>query len=86
MRCYREAARLALEQAGCEEVLETESFELAVPYDRISSVKDLADPPHVVILEESFTDVARFRIRVRRSRVEEFKRVLRERRLVAESR
>jgi uncharacterized YigZ family protein len=77
VRCYREAARLALESAARVEVFETETVEIRVPYDRISEVKALADPPHVVIVEEEFTDIARFRIRVRKSRVDEVRRDLR---------
>jgi uncharacterized YigZ family protein len=78
VRCYREAARLALENAGSEEVFQAETFELVVPYERVSHVKNLLDPPHVVLLEEEFSDLARFKIRVRKSRVDQFRRFLRE--------
>jgi uncharacterized YigZ family protein len=77
VRCYRETARLALEKAGSEEVFETETLELVVPYERVSEVKGLVDPPHVVLVEEEFTDDARFKIRVRKSRLEQLKRTLR---------
>lgn len=78
VRCYREAARLALEQAGREEVFDADVLDLSVPYERVSAVKGLVDPPHVVLVEESYSDVARFRIRVRKSRVEELQRRLQE--------
>jgi putative IMPACT (imprinted ancient) family translation regulator len=76
VRCYREAARLALEQAGREEVFATEPVELRVPYDRVSIVRRLIDPPNVVLVEESFSDVAQFRLRIRKSRLKEVKRIL----------
>ena len=76
VRCYREAARLALEQSGAEEVFEAEVLDIVVPYEKVSAVKGVIDPPHVVILEEEFSDVARFRIRVRKSRSETVKRAL----------
>ncbi len=81
VRCYREAARLALEQAGGEEIFDAEILDLSVPYERVSAVKGLIDPPHVVLVEEGYSDIARFRIQVRKSRVEELKRILREKKL-----
>jgi len=78
VRCYREAARLALEQAGGEEVFAAEVLEIVVPYEKVSAVKGLIDPPHVQMLDESFSDVAQFRIRVRKSRLEELRRRLEE--------
>ncbi len=69
VRCYREAARLALDSSGREEVLDTDILGVVVPYEKISLVKSLLDPPHVVLVEESFSDVAQFQLRVRKSRV-----------------
>jgi putative IMPACT (imprinted ancient) family translation regulator len=82
VRCYREAARLALEMAGREDVFDAELLELRVPYDKVSFVKNLVDPPHVVLVEESFSDIARFRIRVRKSRLEEIERALKDLRIL----
>lgn len=78
VRCYREAATLALEQAGREEVFDADILDLTVPYENVSAVKGLIDPPHVVLAEESYTDVAQFRLRVRRSRVKELRKALRD--------
>jgi len=78
VRCYREAARLAIEQADREEVFDADILDLRVPYDKVSSVKGLIDPPHVALVEEDYSDLARFQLRVRKSRMEEVRQALRE--------
>jgi uncharacterized YigZ family protein len=66
-RCYRDAARLALEQAGAREVLDREEIEVVASWDRIADVRRLIDPPDVVLLAEEPADRARLRLGVRRS-------------------
>jgi uncharacterized YigZ family protein len=68
VRCYRQAAREALADSGERVVLVTDDFEIDAAYAQIAAVKRLIDPPDVVLLEESFGDRARFRLRVRRGR------------------
>ena len=80
-RCYREAARAALAEAGREEVFDREDLEIETSYENVSTVRRLVDPPGVLLAAESFSDRARFRISVRLSRIGEIKRKLEEARI-----
>lgn len=80
-RCYREAARLAIEAAGKVEVFDTERFGLSVPYEKIDSAKRLLLALDVTLERESFAEQAEFVCRVRKSRVAEFRRRLAEERI-----
>lgn len=80
-RCYREAARRALEASGGEEIFDRVEVEVEAPYDRIAAVKALVDPPHVLLEREEFGEIARFRLGVRRSRLAGLENKLREARL-----
>jgi uncharacterized YigZ family protein len=68
VRCYRQAAREALAASGRNVIFATDDFEVDASYAQVASVKRLVAPPDVVLLDESFGDRARFRLRVRRSR------------------
>lgn len=81
VRCYRAAAHAALEDAGTEIVLSTETIEIDAPYGGIAAIKRLIDPPDVTLLDEIFVERARFRVAVRRSRLKEIERALREARI-----
>jgi uncharacterized YigZ family protein len=81
VRCYREAAREALADAGAEEVFDAVDLVIDAPYDKVAAVKRLIDPPAVSVVDESFSDRARFRLRVRLGRREEIESVLREERI-----
>lgn len=76
VRCYRETAREALADAGAEEVLDTVDLVIDAPYEKVAAVKRLIDPPGVTIVEETFSDRARFRLRVRLGRREEIESAL----------
>jgi uncharacterized YigZ family protein len=68
VRCYREIARRALAEAGAEEIFDTVELVVDAPYEKVAAVKRLVDPPSVTLVEESFSDRARFRLRVRLGR------------------
>ena len=61
VRCYRAAAKGALEDAGSEEVFDTVEIEIDVPYDRVAQVKRAIEPPEIALIEETFSERARFR-------------------------
>ena len=81
VRCYRAAARAALEDAGAEIVLATVEIQIDAPYGAVAAVKRLIAAPDVTLVEEAFLDRARFRLAVRRSRLEEIERALRDARI-----
>jgi putative IMPACT (imprinted ancient) family translation regulator len=80
-RCYREAARGAIEGAGKVEVIETERFAVSVPYERIDSFKRFLLSKDVTLESESFTEKAEFVFLVRKSRVKELLKRLAEERI-----
>lgn len=80
-RCYRAAAREALAAAGSKEIFVSDEIAVDASFAQISAVKRLVSPPDIVLLDESFADRARFRLRVRRSRREELVRRLDEERI-----
>jgi len=69
VRCYREAARLAIEAAGFEEQFDAEEIQVEIPYDREADVRRLADPPHISAVGQDHGERVRIRLRVRRSRL-----------------
>jgi putative IMPACT (imprinted ancient) family translation regulator len=77
VRCYREAARRALEECGTEEIYDLERIEVEMSYDRVAAVKALLDPPHVRLESEDFGETARLVLAVRRSYLSEIRRKLR---------
>ncbi len=81
VRCYRETARAALADAGSERIFDREEIEVDAGYEQVSAVRRFVDPPEVVLAEESFSDRARFRLAVRKSRVGEIERALTEARV-----
>jgi putative IMPACT (imprinted ancient) family translation regulator len=78
VRCYRAAAREALEDAGAEQVFDTVEIEIDVPYDRVAQVKRAVEPPEIALIEETFSDRAHFRLAVRTGRVAALERDLEE--------
>ena len=81
VRCYRDTARQALAEAGAEEIFDTVDLVVEAPYEKVAAVKRLVDPPAVSIVEESFSERARFRLRVRRSRRDEIETALNQERI-----
>jgi putative IMPACT (imprinted ancient) family translation regulator len=81
VRCYRAAAKEALEDAGAEEVFDTVEIEIDVPYDRVAQVKRAIEPPEIALIGETFSDRARFRLAVRTGRLAAFERDLEESRI-----
>ncbi len=80
-RAYRETAAETLRNAKTVERFDYERFRVVVPFDSISHVYRLIDPPHVMLAGEAYGDQNVFTFDVRRSRAEEFSRELKERRL-----
>lgn len=80
-RAYRETAALALREAPLVERLIYRRIDVLVPYELLSVVYRLLDPPHVVLVEERFGDETVFSFDVRKGRVDAFTTVLTEKRL-----
>ena len=80
-RAYRETAAETLRLAKAVDRYEYARFRVVVPFDMLSHAYRLVDPPHVVLIDESFAEENQFLFDVRRSRAEEFARTLTERRL-----
>ena len=80
-RSYRDAAAETLRIVHVEERLLYAAYDVEVPFDSVSVVYRLLDPPNIVLRNESFGEKNIFTIDVRRSRVELFERTLTERRL-----
>jgi uncharacterized YigZ family protein len=80
-RAYRETAAETLRHAKTIDRYEYARFQVVVPFDMLSHAYRLVDPPHVVLVEESFAEHNEFTFDVRRSRAEEFARTLAEKRL-----
>jgi uncharacterized YigZ family protein len=75
-RCYRETARAAVAAAASEEIFDRVEIDVETGYGGISAVRRLVSPPDVVLEAEDFTDRARFRLAVRKSRLAEIERAL----------
>jgi uncharacterized YigZ family protein len=80
-RAYRQTAAEALQQAKIVDHYVYDRVGVTAPFDRISEVYRLINPPDVVLIEERFGDQNEFAFDVRRSRREEFVKALAARRL-----
>ena len=82
-RAYRETAAETLRNAKTIDRYEYARFRVAVPFETLGVVYRFVDPPHVVLVEETFGDTANeFVFDVRRSRADAFAQTLTERRFV----
>jgi uncharacterized YigZ family protein len=80
-RAYREAAAGAVAVAPVVERYVYERVRVIVPFDALGTVYRLVNAPDVVLAGEHFGERNEFEFDVRVSRVDEFMRMLRERRL-----
>lgn len=80
-RAYREAAAGALRDAAIVDRYVYERVRVEVPFEAMGTAYRLVSAPDVVLAGEQFGDVNEFAFDVRLSRVEEFSRTLREKRL-----
>ena len=79
-RAYREVAAATLYVAQTSDRFLYDRFVVRVPFEMLGAAYRLADPPHVVLVNESFAEVNDFTFDVRRSRAQEFARQLTEKR------
>jgi uncharacterized YigZ family protein len=79
-RAYRETAAETLRRAEAVDRYLYERFIVRVPFDKMGAAYRLANPPHIVLAGEDFGEQNAFRFDVRRSRVEDFRRMLTEKR------
>jgi uncharacterized YigZ family protein len=79
-RAYRDTASETLKRAEVLERYVYDRFRVRVPFDMLGAAYRLADPPHVLLTGEEFGEVNDFLFDVRRSRVQDFARILAERR------
>ena len=80
-RAYRETAAQTLRAAELADRYVYSRVRVIVPFDALSVVYRLVDPPHVVIAHERYGDENEFDFDVRASRVGDFAKQLTERRL-----
>ena len=80
-RAYRETAAQTLANAQTVERFVYATYRVGVPFDSMSAVYRLLDPPNVVLEREEFGEANVFTIKVRLSRTAGFERALAERRL-----
>jgi len=80
-RAYRETAAETLRQAKIVDHYVYDRVRVAAPFDRISEIYRLVDPPAVVLVEERFGERNEFAFHVRRSKRDEFAGALAARRL-----
>ncbi|HSP34846.1 MAG TPA: YigZ family protein [Thermoanaerobaculia bacterium] len=80
-RAYRETAAQTLAGSKTVERFVYATYRVTVPFDAISAIYRLIDPPHVVLVNEEFGETNTFTIRVRQSRAAELARALTDRRL-----
>jgi uncharacterized YigZ family protein len=80
-RAYRDTAAETLRHAEIVERLLYDTIRVEVPFESISVIYRLIDPPHVLLVDESFGEKNIYTIDVRRSRTVEIEDVLAERRL-----
>lgn len=80
-RAYRDTAAQTLLIAKTVERYDYARFDVIVPFEMLNQAYRLIDPPHVVLVSESFAERNVFAFDVRRSRAEEFARLLAEKRL-----
>lgn len=80
-RAYRDTAAETLRAARLEDRYVYRRLTLTVPFDQLSVVYRLLDPPHVTLTAERFADTNEFDLDVRLSRVDELAKVLAEKRI-----
>jgi len=80
-RAYRDTAAQTLAAAETFERFVYATYAVDVPFDAMSTVYRLVDPPNVFIDREDFGERNVFTVKVRLSRTAEFERALAERRL-----
>ncbi len=80
-RAYRDTAAETLRRAAIEDHFVYERIRVQVPFDRLGDVYRLVAPPDVVLVAEELGERNVFEFDVRRSRAEEFTRLMREKRL-----
>lgn len=80
-RAYRDTAAEALRLAAVSDRYLYVPVTITVPYDALGTVYRFPDPPHVLLAEENFGETTEFVFHVRKSRVEEFNRLLTEKRI-----
>jgi uncharacterized YigZ family protein len=80
-RAYRDTAAETLRQASIVERLLFDTYLVTVPFEAVSVIYRLVDPPNIVLRGESFGDTNVFTVDVRRSRTAGFEQALAERRL-----
>ncbi|HEX9160902.1 MAG TPA: YigZ family protein [Thermoanaerobaculia bacterium] len=80
-RAYRDTAAETLRSAQIVERFVYDEYRVEVPFESVSVIYRLLDPPHIVLRGEAFGETNVFTVHVRRSRAAEFERALAERRL-----
>lgn len=70
---YREAARLALEDGGRQEMHEMEETEVVFPYVAADGVMKIVKGGGIEVLERTFDNTCRLRLRFRKDHAEEIK-------------
>ena len=80
-RAYRDTAAETLRLAKTVERFDYAQFEVIVSFEMLNQAYRLVDPPHVVLVNESFAEQNVFTFDVRRSRADEFARLLAEKRI-----
>ena len=80
-RAYRDADAETLREAPVIERLLYDTYDIDVPFNLVSVIYRLVDPPHIVLKREAFGEKNVFTIDVRRSRAADVERTLAERRL-----
>lgn len=81
-RAYRDTAAETIGGAEIVDHYVYDRITVVAPFDRMSDVYRLADPPHVVLAAERFGERNEFDFDVRSSRVEGFLATLRAKRLI----
>jgi len=84
-RAYRESAAETLRAAAPVDRYLYERLCVEVPFDSLGTIYRLVDPPHVVLVSEQFGEKNVFTFDVRRSKAEELREKLTQRRLRFES-
>ena len=80
-RTYRDTAAETLRRSEIVDHYVYDRVRVVVPFERLSDVYRLVEPPAIVLVEERFGETNEFAFDVRRSRRDEFTRTLAARRL-----
>src|SRR5207245_6229016 len=80
-RAYRDTASETVRSVTIVDHYVYDRVRVAAPFDRLSEIYRLVDPPAVVLVEERFGETNEFAFDVRRSKREEFARSIAARRL-----